>query len=141
MRAFKFSFETILRVRTRELELEQMKLTQLYAELRRIDTQLTRLEQAGPSACRALGDETVGTELLHLQRFRESLAVSRKQLLKDKAGCEFRLGQQQRKVVEADRRKRLLERLKERRQSEWQADLDKEWEHLAADTYLARWKG
>jgi len=43
-------------------------------------------------------------------------------------------------VLEAQRRVRLLERLRERRFSEWEAELNRELEALAAESYLARWK-
>ena len=42
-------------------------------------------------------------------------------------------------MLEARRRCRLLERLKERRLAEWTAERDQELEEMAAETYLARW--
>lgn len=140
VKAFRFSLETFLRLRERELELEQMKLSQLLAELARLDTKINELEQNGLAASRWLSaDQTDGNELKQLQAYRESLALTHKQLIKDKTTCQFRITQQQRKVMEADRRKRLLDRLKERRIAEWAAEVDKEWESMAAETYLARW--
>jgi hypothetical protein len=42
-------------------------------------------------------------------------------------------------MLEARRRCRLLERLKERRLTEWTAGRDHELEEIAAESYLARW--
>jgi hypothetical protein len=41
--------------------------------------------------------------------------------------------------LEARRRCRLLERLRERRWTEWQLARDRELEELASDSYLAQW--
>ena len=44
-------------------------------------------------------------------------------------------------LMEARRRCRLLERLKERRRAEWRAEEGKELEALASESFLARWSG
>jgi hypothetical protein len=43
-------------------------------------------------------------------------------------------------MLEARRRLRLLERLKDRRMAEWRAARDKELEELASESYLAKWQ-
>jgi hypothetical protein len=43
-------------------------------------------------------------------------------------------------MLEARRRCRLLERLRERRWDEWKAAADRELEETAAESYLARWE-
>jgi hypothetical protein len=50
-----------------------------------------------------------------------------------------KLAEQQKLMLEARRRCRLLERLKERRFTEWTATRDREVEEIAAESYLARW--
>ena len=49
------------------------------------------------------------------------------------------LAKQQAAMLEARRRCRLLERLKERRWSEWKLAADRELEQAASESYLARW--
>jgi hypothetical protein len=44
-------------------------------------------------------------------------------------------------MLEARRRFRLLERLKERRHEDWRLARDRELEELASESYLARWAG
>ena len=44
-------------------------------------------------------------------------------------------------MLEARRRFRLLERLKQRRLEDWRLAGDKELEELASESYLARWTG
>jgi hypothetical protein len=43
-------------------------------------------------------------------------------------------------MLEARRRLRLLERLRERRLAEWCSARDKELEDLVSEAYLAKWK-
>ena len=42
-------------------------------------------------------------------------------------------------MLEARRRCRLLERLKERRLAEWTTARDRELDELASESYLAKW--
>jgi hypothetical protein len=42
-------------------------------------------------------------------------------------------------MLEARRRCRLLERLKERRLAEWTSARDRELEEVASESFLARW--
>jgi hypothetical protein len=53
--------------------------------------------------------------------------------------CQRELAARQAGLLEARRRCRLLERLRERRWTEWQQARDRELEELASDSYLARW--
>ena len=43
-------------------------------------------------------------------------------------------------MLEARRRCRLLERLKERRLAEWTRERDRELEEVASESFLARWR-
>jgi hypothetical protein len=42
-------------------------------------------------------------------------------------------------MLEARRRSRLLDRLRERRLEEWEATRDKELDEIASESYLAQW--
>jgi hypothetical protein len=53
--------------------------------------------------------------------------------------CQNELAARQAVMLEARRRCRLLERLKERRWAEWQSAAGRELDELAADSYLAQW--
>ncbi len=62
-----------------------------------------------------------------------------KELALKRLECQKELAAQQAALVEARRRCRLLERLKERRATEWRSAADRELEELASDSYLAQW--
>jgi predicted transcriptional regulator len=49
------------------------------------------------------------------------------------------LQEQQRQLVEAERKVKLLEKLRTKRLDEWENEMLKEQETFAADAYLARW--
>jgi hypothetical protein len=62
----------------------------------------------------------------------EKLRQQKQDLLK-------RRQEQQRLTVEAERRVKLLEKLREQRFAEWEAAMEREQESFAGDAYLARW--
>jgi hypothetical protein len=80
-----------------------------------------------------------GGDLTALGAFRVS-AQKREEILQSRrAQCEKELAARESAMLEARRRLRLLERLKERRLSEWRAQCDRELEQDAAEAYLAGW--
>lgn len=75
-----------------------------------------------------------------------ALAAYRRYILAEQARreakiqeCERRIDKQRAETLEARRRYRLLERLYEKRRSEWEATFAKETDALAEESYLARW--
>jgi hypothetical protein len=42
-------------------------------------------------------------------------------------------------LLEAQRRLRLLERLKERQRGKWKVECDRELDQLASDAFMAKW--
>ena len=73
-----------------------------------------------------------------------ALAAYRQRLMAELQALDRRRGAKQvaaqrQKVLEAQRQCRLLEKLEQRRQAEWQREADREMESLAAESFLARW--
>lgn len=139
MKAFRFSLEKVLTWRRIQLELEENKLKQQHAVLAAMDRARAELEAAGIRAELEVRDcpSLSGLDLralagfrLHVQNEERAIAARRLEFLKQ-------LEAQQNAMLEARRRCRLLERLKERRLAEWQAASDHELEQLAAESYLA----
>lgn len=140
MKNFRFQLDSLLRLRTRELETEEMRLATMRADLTRLERSIqhTVAESQNTSHAVASGASS-GAELGQLQHYRNALARKLKGMVKERSACQFQIEQQQRKVVEANRRKRLIERLKERRLAEWTAEVEKEFQQLAEETYLSNW--
>ena len=56
-----------------------------------------------------------------------------------RAAREQDLARQRQTMLEARRRYRLLERLRDRRWEEWRAAASRELENFASESYLAQW--
>jgi hypothetical protein len=141
MKQFRFRLEKVLAWRHTELEVEQFKTRQLAAVLEKIEQQRyqvlvdrTTAERAILDAGRVDGADLAAHagHLTHLGRLDQGLLVKR-------AEAERKLAAQQKKLLETQRRCRLLEKLRARRYDEWQAEATREMENFAAETHLARW--
>jgi len=54
--------------------------------------------------------------------------------------CREQIAAQQVRIIEAQRRARLLEKLRSRRLEEWRVAGEREMENFAGEAFLARWK-
>jgi flagellar export protein FliJ len=141
MTGFRFSLEKVLDWRRTQLEFEEIQYRRQLAMLAELDHQQAELQESGKSAERqvrewnpvAAGElEALGGFRLHVRRRQQEMAAPR-------AECRKQLDRQYNLMLEARRRLRLLERLKERKLTEWRAARDKELEELASESYLANW--
>jgi hypothetical protein len=140
MQRFRFRLKNVLEWRTLQLEIEESKLQGLFAERRRREDEIAGLGEQRRNADRLLGFDTVeGQELAALDAHRHALVRTAARLRTAAQDCERRIAAQQVKVLEAERRVRLLDRLKERRLAEWQLEADREQETMASETFLAKW--
>jgi hypothetical protein len=80
-----------------------------------------------------------GRDLAALGSFRLHVRKKNAELAARRVECEARLAAGRGEMLEARRRLRLLERLRDRRFEDWRLARDKELEELAAESYLARW--
>jgi flagellar export protein FliJ len=141
MTTFAFRLERVLRWRQAQLELEQFALARLTAECARWDALLARLDSARDEAnslMRSSGPVS-GAELGALARHQDHLGQQRKAALERRRECEKRTEQQRARLLKARREHRLLEKLRQARRAEWEAAVDREFEALAAEAYLAQW--
>ncbi len=141
MRRFDFRLEQVLRWRRTQFELEEFRARQLNEELGRIGERLRGLAAARDESVRAIRETTsidavhlnsLATYLSHLKHSTDALRLHR-------AEQEKRAAEQSRRAVEARRRVRLLEKLRSRLLEIWKADLTRETENLAAESYLSQW--
>jgi hypothetical protein len=80
-----------------------------------------------------------GRDLSALAGYRRYVQAHGRKLETQRAEAQKQLEAQQNAMLEARRRCRLLERLKERRLSEWQFACDRELDQLASESFLALW--
>ena len=141
MTAFRFSLQKVLDWRRTELELAEARFKQQGAELAELDHQHAELEAAGIRTEIQVRQwrPVSGGDLAALGGFRLQIKRRERGLASRRAVCREELAKLENAMLEARRRLRLLERLKERRQVEWRAACDRELEEQAAVTYLAQW--
>jgi hypothetical protein len=143
MNTFRFSLERVLDWRRVQLEIEESNYRKQLAGLAEMDRQREELRASGRAAEEQVRvwERVAGRELQGLGGFRTRVQTLERGMHTARVAACRRLAAQQNLMLEASRRVRLLERLKERRLAEWRAGFEKELEENAAESYLARWSG
>jgi flagellar export protein FliJ len=138
---FQFRLQKVLEWREKQLELEDIRFKQQLAAIAGLDQARAELQSAGLQAEMQLRTSQVvsGRDLSALAGFRRYIQMQNRDLEGRRAEAQKNLEAQQKVMLEARRRCRLLERLKDRRLSEWQAACDRELDALASESYLAGW--
>jgi hypothetical protein len=80
-----------------------------------------------------------GRDLEALSSFRLQVKARKAEMAIERAAQVKKLEAQEAAMLEARRRSRLLERLRERRAVEWRAGENRALETTASETYLAQW--
>ncbi len=143
MKAFHFNLDRVRDWRARQLELEESALRRMLAERAALEARAEGLERERGEARQAVAGSgsATGQDLAALDAFLRHAALEKRRLAEARAACLQRITVQQGQVLAARRRVEVIERLRERRRAEWQAASDREQENLAADLFLAKWKG
>jgi hypothetical protein len=141
MKAFQFPLEKALDWRRVQLELEEARYKQQVAALAGLDRQRAEVEASGIRAEIEVREwrPIAAGDLTALGSFRQYVKSRESEIARLRFEAAQKLAEQQKVMLEARRRCRLLERLKEHRLTEWTAERDREIEEIAAESYLARW--
>jgi hypothetical protein len=142
MTSFHFRLQKVLDWRRTRLALEEANYRRHAKILANIDRQDAELAAAAQSAERQVRawNPLAGLDLDALDAYRLRTKNQRKELAATRTEAVKRLAAQQAQMLDARRKVRLLERLKERRLADWQAAFDQEIEQTAAESYLAQWR-
>jgi hypothetical protein len=141
MKRFRFPLDRVRKWRQDQAGLEEMRLRQLYAEIRaaEADRQAT-LDEDERSRRAVLHRQYVAAEdLSSLEAFKKYAVEHIRRLDVRRRALSATIVEQQARVLEAHRSVRLLDGLHDRALLGWTAARDKEQEELAAELYLARW--
>jgi hypothetical protein len=141
MSGFRFSLEKALDLRRSQLRLAEASFQQQAAELLEMDRNREKLRasRAGAEAQVRDGRPARRRDLAALGAFRLDVQGREKELALRYAEGEKKLEERRAAMLEARRRCRLMEKLRERRRADWDATLNHELEELAADSFLAQW--
>jgi hypothetical protein len=141
MKTFHFPLEKALDWRRTQLELEESRYKQQGAAVAELDRRRAEIEASGTGAeiqVRQWRPIAAG-DLTALGNFRLRVKAQESEIEHQRVEAAQKVAEQQKVMLDARRRCRLLERLKERRLAEWTAERDHELEEIAAESYLARW--
>ena len=143
MKPFHFRLEKVLAWRRTELELEQYKMRLLCVELEQIEQSRARLTAERVVAhheilrARRIDGADLNAHAARLVYF----DGQERALLRRRREQEQLIAEAHKRLLEAQRRLRLLEKLKSGRHAQWQIELNREIEAFAAEAHLARWNG
>jgi len=143
MKSFQFPLEKALELRRKQLETEEALYKLEMAAVGAIDRQRAEIEAAGIRAEILVREWSpiAASDLCALGAYRLKVKADEANLARKRFEAERKLAERKKVMLEARRRSKLLERLRERRLEEWTAAHDKELEDVAADSFLARWNG
>ena len=130
MKAFRFRLDRVLDWRRTELEMEETRLKQLRAALATLDRERAALESTRDYAVKAVlaRGSVYGSELQLLSGYNAAVKLLCARLDEKRRTGEAETAAQQQKLLEARRRLRLLENLKDRRLAEWKYETDRQME-------------
>jgi hypothetical protein len=141
MKAFRFPLDKVLAWRRTQLDLEDARFRQCVAALVAFDRARAELEASAVAADLEVrrSASIAGADLAALDEFHRHVRSEEQILAGRRAERVRELAAQEAAMLEARRRCRLMERLRERRLAEWKVENDRELEQVAAESYLARW--
>jgi flagellar export protein FliJ len=141
MNAFRFSLQKALELRRRQFDLEEIRYGQVLVEIAAIDREHTRIVNLARGAEDDVRqrESVPGCDLAALDHFRVRGRSDVARIERQRAEAQGRAAEQQSAMVEARRRYRLLEKLRERRLAEWESARDRQLDEMAAEAHLSVW--
>lgn len=141
MKAFRFRLERVLKWRRTEFEREEHGLREAAAALGQVENDRGRLSAEREGAERTLRAAAFldGAELAAHSGYLRGLRRNADALAARRVELDRELANRRERLVEAQRRLRIIEKYRERRLAKWETDLGREIEAFAGESYLARW--
>jgi flagellar protein FliJ len=140
MKAFEFRLQRIADFRRQQADVAKARLQALLAEMQRLENERHSLEEQRHEARNSVTAQSNlnGEDFFALASFQEYVGRRLKELSQKQIELGSKIEKQRDAVVEAERKVKLLDRLRERKFQEWRAASDRELDDLAADSHMAR---
>ncbi len=140
MRRFRFSLQAALSLRERAVEAAKAAFLLVQTEYNSNQRRQQDLLNDVRAAELAIRNSPVDpADFLALDRFRAASHRRRLRLAQEATAIAVRLAEKQKLLQNAERDHTLLLRLKEKAQSRWNFDYEKEQQQLAEEAYISRW--
>ncbi len=142
MKKFTFTLERVRQWREKQIAMEQARLEKLFSERGLLESRRAMLEQEANASASLVHSNTAiaASELQAIDAFRRHVISQRRVIAAGIAEVDQRIAGQQRNLMEARRRFELLDTLKEKKLTQWNADFAREIEIQAGELHLARWQ-
>jgi flagellar export protein FliJ len=139
MTKFQFRLDAVLRLRELELRVEREKLNEMLAERMRLERSLVSVaeERVEAHAFVRTCPDAGSTEFRALSAFLLGSDARAAALRGSIQRLEQPIAEQRARVLVADRKERLLLKLKDKKLAEWRAEHDRELETLAQESWLS----
>jgi flagellar export protein FliJ len=140
MKQFEFRLQRVLELRSQQADIERARLQSLLNGRTRLSRDRNNLiQQQVRAAADIRGAASIsGSDLFALAAYDRHIQKRKAIFDKQLAQLEQQIGVQTAALREAERKVKLLERLKQRKLADWTGERDKELEAAAAESYLAR---
>ena len=141
MTAFRFRLERVLDLRRTQFQIAESECQRAAAKLRGIQVQQAVLAARKSETRKTFArlPEVAGRELLPLPVWYKWTDAERGRLAQMEHTAAQELEKKRQALIEAQKKVRLLEKLYERRWTEWQAEFDREIEEIAEDSTSSRY--
>lgn len=145
MSRFKFPLESALRVRQSQADVEQAAMDRLRAEMAQHEANLAQCASERQQVKQELITTVASPVALAAphagpwtDQYGQWAVLQLERLEMKRRDCAVRVAAQAKRVQEARQKVELLERLRERRQGEWQALQDREMEAMLTELHLGQ---
>jgi flagellar export protein FliJ len=141
VKAFTFSLDRVLRWRITSLKTEQVRLEQIRFSLEQARTETGDLEKSFSNAGKSTSGNGLltGADLHALDSYTARLVREIALVQLRMASISEAIAKQMLVVSDCDRNVRLLERLRVRRQAEWQTEMSRETDTQSGEFSASQW--
>jgi len=141
MQRFQFRLERVLEWRRKKCRMEENSLAACLGHLNAADQGLVQLRSERNAIDREIlaRSPIPAPDFAHLGLYRLRAAKEEQQLIEERTNRARAAAQQRMRVLRAQQRVKLLEKLRERRLEEYMLLAGRELEQAAGEAYLSRW--
>jgi flagellar biosynthesis chaperone FliJ len=141
MKRFRFSLARVLEWQQMKVQMHENAIHRITTDLNSTGQALDRLRGFRTAAARSVAAGPArGSDLERLSNYYGALASQELATAARRTQIQQDLANERSRLLEAKRREKLLNRVRERRWGEYEYDLNRRIESEASDVWLARWK-
>ena len=138
MKAFTFRLEKVLRWREAQLDIEKSRAAAALAHISQIQAAIEHQRSETAEAAQYIAREPGGNAIGAYGRFLERNRARSREFNEQMGAARKALAAELKRVVEANRKLHLLEKLKSAERTRWRSEFDHELGQFADEAFLGR---